>query len=308
MKNKNFISKTQTTKIKKRLMQIGIFLTFIYVIYAIFPKKEIKPIQNKMNYQPPLTDIKPPQLALTKVQIEKLNSAINELKKPLPENEEDKLLKMRMTAPTTVYSESPSSESQKTSVIHATQILKPSTTLAQGSIIAAILETRIVSDLPGMVRAITSEDVYSENGENLLLPKGSRLIGQYRNSIVGGQNRIFIIWARLIRPDHVDIKLNSPGTDALGGAGLNADIVEKHFFDQFGNSVLLSLIGAGASNIGVSKTDQYNSASAYRESISNSFNQAAQTTLQNNAPIKPTLYINQGTKVDVIVSKDLEFS
>lgn len=191
--------------------------------------------------------------------------------------------------------------------INATRIQHMNTTIAQGNIIQATLETRISSDLPGMVRAITSSDIYSEDDSTLLLPKGSKLIGQYSNGINQGQTRVFVVWQRLIRPDGIDIELNSPGTDSLGGAGLSADDIDHHFWEQFGTAGLLSIISAGAANIGVNTGDQYNSSAAYREALANSFNQTAQQTLQGTGVISPTLSINQGTKINVFVARDLDF-
>lgn len=192
-------------------------------------------------------------------------------------------------------------------IAKATRILHLSTTLAQGNIIQATLDTRIASDLPGMVRAVTSSDIYSEDQSTLLIPRGSRLIGQYTNRIQQGQNRIFVVWQRLIRPDGIDIQIASPGTDTLGTAGLAADSIDHHFFQQFGTAILLSVIGAGAASVGVNSGDQYNSATAYRQAIAGSFNQTAKQTLQNTGEIPPTLYVNQGTKITVFIARDLDF-
>jgi type IV secretion system protein VirB10 len=263
---------------------------------------------------------------------------------PSQEQEEaEKLQKMRMVAATTAYSASGSNTSSTdvktnatgnnadTSVLggngrgdantqfmaqlnpssapisFATHIAHPAETLAQGTMIWATLETRMVSDLPGMVRAVTSEDIYGEDGSRLLVPRGSRLIGQYTNAILQGQRRFFVVWQRIIRPDHIDIQISSPGTDPLGTAGVGADSVNNHFFEQFSSAVLLSLIGAGASNIGVHPDDQFNSASAYREALSNSFNQSAQNSLRNTGVIQPTLKKNQGSLISVFVARDLDF-
>jgi len=256
------------------------------------------------------------------------------------EEEAAKLEKMRMVAPTTMYSatggvarnaisaESVSSSnavlggsgageansqfmshvsSTQAPLIQATHIVHPAATLAQGTMIWATLETRLVSDLPGMTRGITSENIYSEDGSQILLPKGSKLIGQYTNTVAQGQQRVFVVWQRVIRPDHISIQLNSPGTDSLGAAGISADAIDKHFFEQFGTAALLSIISAGAANSGVSSQDQFNSASAYREAISNSFAQTAENTLRAKGIINPTLYIDQGKAISVYVARDLDF-
>ncbi len=189
----------------------------------------------------------------------------------------------------------------------ATQITHLDYTVAQGMFIPGVLETAIDSDLPGMVRAEVSHDVYAEQGNFVLIPKGSRLVGQYSSGVVQGQNRVFVAWQRLIRPDGIDIQLGSPGTDALGRAGMAGDIVQTHFFATFSQAALLSIIGAGVANVGVNPQDQQNSAAAYREAVSNSFNQSAQNNLQNTAIIKPTIHVYQGNKINVFVARDLDF-
>lgn len=292
-----------------------------------------------------LATLSAPQLAPEDQQFNQIAAQVDtsysrEQNENIEESEAEKLYKMRMVAPTTVYSTSSTSSSTvnqaeqtknnpgvlggngvedyntqfMTQVSNSTtplaksgRLIHPSTTLAQGTLIWATLETRIVSDLPGMVRAVTSEDIYSEDGSQVLLPKGSRLIGQYNNAIAQGQERVFVVWQRVIRPDHVDIQLNSPGTDALGGAGIGSDSIDHHFFEQFGTATLLSLIGAGAANIGVSSQDQFNSASAYREAIANSFSQTAQSSLKATGEIKPTIYAHQGKVISVFVARDLDF-
>ncbi|MFH1159247.1 MAG: type IV secretion system protein VirB10 [Pseudomonadota bacterium] len=177
--------------------------------------------------------------------------------------------------------------------------------IAQGAMISGILETAIQSDLPGMVRAIVSENIYSFDGARLLIPQGSRLIGQYRSGLVRGQSRVFVIWNRLIRNDGVSINIGSTGADDLGRSGLGGD-VDTHFFERFGSSVLLSLIdtglqvGAGNANNGASATVAVNTG--------NDFSRAAEIALQNSIAIPPTVNVDQGTRIKVFVGKDLDFS
>lgn len=285
----------------------------------------------------PITE-QPPQLTLSQQEIDKLKTAMqswHQNENNQAQQESDKLYKMRLIAPVLVYSGNNSNlttaantsnnvldgsnpqdaNSQfmqnvshtSVSTAEATRIAHPDTTLTQGTMIWATLETRIISDLPGMVRAVTSADIYSDDGSQILIPKGSRLIGQYSSGIAQGQNRIFVVWQRLIRPDHIDIQLNSPGTDTLGTAGIGADGVDYHFFQQFGTAALLSLIGAGAANVGVNPNDDYNSQASYRAAVAESFSQSAQDSLQSTGAIKPTVYINQGDKISVFVARDLDF-
>lgn len=179
--------------------------------------------------------------------------------------------------------------------------------ILQGKLIDAVLETAINSDLPGMVRAIVSRDIYGESENTVLIPKGSRLIGQYNSTIQKGQSRIFVIWDRVIRPDGIDVVINSNGTDPLGRAGLSGR-VNNHFWKIFGTSTLLSIIGAGASNGGVNQTDQFNSLAAYRQEMANSFSQSAQTVLGQYANIPPMIQVKQGKLIKIFVARDLDFS
>jgi type IV secretion system protein VirB10 len=100
---------------------------------------------------------------------------------------------------------------------------------------------------------------------------------------------------------------DSPNADSLGRAGQGADSVNTHFFARFGEAALLSIIGAGASNVGVGNLDQYNSAAQYRVAIAQSFQQSAGQSLQSTLPQKPTLRIYQGAQINVFVAHDLSF-
>lgn len=129
--------------------------------------------------------------------------------------------------------------------ITATKIANTNITIAQGKVIDAVLETAISTDLEGNLRAIVSRDIYAESGRNILIPKGSRLVGDYGNfNPTVGQERIDISWSRIIRPDGVDIAINAQGTDGLGRAGIKA-FVDNKYYEIFSNSLLLSVLTVG---------------------------------------------------------------
>jgi type IV secretion system protein VirB10 len=191
--------------------------------------------------------------------------------------------------------------------VSAQRIAHPRYTIASGEFIHATLETAIDSTLPGQLRAVISEPVYAYVGEKPLVPAGSRLIGQYSSSVLQGQNRVFVVWNRIILPSGITIQLNSPGVDGIGRAGMGADSVNTHFFSRFGEATLLSILGAVAANSGVSNSDQYNSASQYRMGIAQSLQQSASGSLKGSASTKPTLHIYQGASINVFVAHDLDF-
>ncbi len=192
--------------------------------------------------------------------------------------------------------------------VSATKLSHPDFTVASGELIQAVLETPINSDLPGMLRAITSQPVYAYTGNIVIIPAGSRLIGQYSSGIVQGQSRILVVWNRVILPDGTSAQVNSPGTDSQGISGQGADSINRHFGARFGEASLLSIIGAGAANVGVSGSSEYNSSAAYRSAVAQSFSDAANESLGSTASMQPTLVVHQGAKINVFVARDLDFS
>lgn len=187
----------------------------------------------------------------------------------------------------------------------ANQLQNLNSLIAQGTMISGILETAIQSDLPGMVRAVISEDVYSFDGSHLLIPQGSKLVGRYKSGVVRGQSRVFVIWNRMIRNDGVSVNIGSYGTDALGRSGLDGEI-DTHFFERFGSSVLLSMIDAGL-KIGVNAMDDTDSATVALKT-GDDFSRASEIALENSIAIPPTIHVDQGKRIKVFVGKDLDFS
>ena len=194
-----------------------------------------------------------------------------------------------------------------TSTVAATQVPHPESTIVSGEMIHATLSVASNSDLPGMVTAIVSTPAYSYTGENELIPAGSRLVGQYNSAVLQGQSRIFIMWNRLVLPNGVSVDINSPDTDQIGQAGEPADYVNRRFWSRFGESILLSILSAGVSNVDVQSSDQYNSAQAYRMAMAESFQQSAAGTLQQTISLKPTLVRYQGATINVFIAHDLSF-
>ena len=233
-----------------------------------------------------------------------------------PPRKSNRALLARMKAQTTLMHQDmmPSSESAPNSQdnaigqVRAVQIAHPEYTLAAGEILSATLETAINSQLLGMVRAVTTRDIYSLNAANCLIPKGSILIGEYTSSgITQTQNRVLITWNRVQLPNGVIANINSPSGDNLGRAGLSANTIDHYYLERFGSSMLFSILGAYTADAGVNGLDGYNSATQYRMSIVQSMQRAASDSLQKNANLSPTLKIYQGTQINVFVAKDVSF-
>ena len=172
----------------------------------------------------------------------------------------------------------------------------PKTTITQGTMIPAVLETAINTDVPGFVRAVVSQDVRSFDGTRVLVPRSSRLIGQYQSGLQAGQKRAYVIWTRLIRPDGVSVALASPATGFDGSGGLPGK-VNTHFFQRFGSALLLSVIGGLA-------TTSTSGASV----IVGGGQTAASTALQQTGDIGPTIRVRMGEPIRVFTARDLDFS
>ncbi|MBB4859495.1 type IV secretion system protein VirB10 [Novosphingobium chloroacetimidivorans] len=172
----------------------------------------------------------------------------------------------------------------------------PATTVTQGTLIPAVLETAIDTDVPGFVRAIVSSDVKSFDGRTVLVPRSSRLIGQYKSGLSAGQKRAYVIWTRLIRPDGVSVDLGSPAIAFGGETGL-AGKVNGHFFERFGSAMLLSVLGGIPNLIGNNSAVVVGGGSS-----------AASAAVQQGGQVGPTIRVRQGEPIRVFTAKDLDFS
>ena len=179
-------------------------------------------------------------------------------------------------------------------------------TVPQGAVIAAVLETAINSDLPGSVRAVVSRDVRSFDGSRVLIPRGSKLVGQYKSAAAVGQTRAFVVWSRIISPTGVTIDVGSPATDRLGRGGLDGE-VDIHFFRRFGASILLSVIGAGSQALANSAGNNGGNTTFVIGSPQQA-TQVADAALQQQINIPDTIKVAQGAPVQVFVARDLDFS
>lgn len=176
--------------------------------------------------------------------------------------------------------------------------------LQAGAVIPAALITGIRSDLPGQITAQVTENVYdSPTGRILLVPQGTRLIGQYDNGVGFGQRRVLLVWNRLILPNGRSIVLErQPGADAEGYAGLE-DGVDYHWGELFKAAALSTLLSIGA-NTG-SSSDESDLIGAIRDGASDSIGQTGRQIVQRQLNIAPTLTIRPGFPVRVIVTRDL---
>lgn len=174
------------------------------------------------------------------------------------------------------------------------------TLVPQGTLIPAVLESALDSTRPGPARALVTRDVRGFDGSRVLIPRGSRLFGDYRADVEPGQNRALVTWTRLVRPDGVAIALASPAGDQLGRVGIRGS-VNSHFFERFASAILQSSL-----QIAVNRASQFGNPAVI---VSNTGAvQTLTSPLASSASIRPTLRVKQGTTITVFVARDLDFT
>ena len=176
--------------------------------------------------------------------------------------------------------------------------------LQAGAVIPAALITGIRSDVPGQITAQVTQNVYdSPTGRILLVPQGTRIIGQYDSGVGFGQRRVLLVWNRLIMPDGRSIVLErQPGANTEGYAGLE-DGVNFHWGEMLKAAALSTLLSVGA-EAGTSQNES-SLVQALRSGASNSISQTGQQIVSRQLGIAPTLTIRPGFPVRVMVTRDL---
>jgi type IV secretion system protein VirB10 len=172
-----------------------------------------------------------------------------------------------------------------------------------GSVLPAALITGIRSDLPGMITAQVTQNVYdSVTGRHLLVPQGSRLIGEYDSQVSFGQNRVLLAWERLILPDGRSVQLDRlPGADAMGYSGLQ-DRVDQHWGGLFRAALISTLLSVGTE---VGNGDEDALVRALRQGSSDSIGRTGQDLVRRQLSVQPTLTVRSGFPLRVIVTRDL---
>lgn len=180
--------------------------------------------------------------------------------------------------------------------------------------IPAVLENTLNSQLPGRAIAVVERPVFGEEGRLVLIPAGSRVIGQYRAQSKYGLARLDIAWSRILRPDGGSISLEAETADVMGRSGLPGDL-DQRFAEKYGSSLLVSAIGAAgdwalagtstvvASPLGASTVETGRTQAANR--FGNDVDRLAQRMVEDNIDIRPVLTVPQGTRLLIIPTEDI---
>ena len=203
-----------------------------------------------------------------------------------------------------------SANSEGTKTVRAGFIGDVSRTIVQGTVISAVLETAIDTELPGNIRAQVSRPVYSYDGSEVLMQAGTRLIGSYNPKVAIAQKRVLIAWVRAITPEGRTFRLAAAGTDRLGRGG-QAGNVDTRFVQRFGSAALISAIGAvpalaSNGNRGASETTEAVTGAA--GDVADDLQDASEDALEEYLKLPPVIRIPQGTTMRVLVNQDLDFT
>nr|WP_208392485.1 TrbI/VirB10 family protein [Luteibacter anthropi] len=197
-------------------------------------------------------------------------------------------------------------------VSSATPLQHPDTLMTRGTFIRCVLETRIITDMPGFTSCVVTEPVYSFTGKRLLLPKGSKVMGKYEMEPSGP--RVAVIWDRIITPTGIDVNMASPGVDTLGGAG-HPGYYNAHWGSRIGAALLISMLSDAfkyeAAKHGPRTTTVTNNMvtdTPFESNTAETIQQLANQAVRRQANRPATVTINQGTILAIYVAKDVDFS
>src|SRR6266851_8011741 len=177
--------------------------------------------------------------------------------------------------------------------------------------IPAVLEQALNSDLPGEIKALVRENVYdTATGKYLLIPQGSRLVGNYSSRVSYGQNGIQVVWDRIVFPDGSSIVLDAmAGQDVKGMAGLR-DQVDNHYGRLFGMGALTSLFAAAGQLTVNRRSNVFSYPSAQElagQSVAQNMSQIGAEATRRNLNVQPTIKVAVGYRFNVRVNRDILF-
>lgn len=173
--------------------------------------------------------------------------------------------------------------------------------LPKGAFIDCTLETAIDSTLPGMTTCMTATDTFGADGTVVVLERGTKLTGETRGEVRQGEARVFVVWMEARTPSGVVVRLDSPGTDALGRSGLDGR-VNRHFWQRFGAAALVSTID-GVVQSQVQPSSRGGAVILDPTASEDVLNEILRSTVD----IPPTIRVRNGARIQVLVARDVDF-
>ena len=176
--------------------------------------------------------------------------------------------------------------------------------LFEGTVLETVLINRLEGQFSGPVECLLSTDVYSHDRQHLLIPAGTKLLGETRKVDNSGQTRLAVVFHRLIMPDGYSVNLDQfKGLDQIGDTGLR-DQVNNHYLRIFGVSLAVGALGAVA-QAGTGSALTASGSDLMRQGFASSTAQSSAQILDKFLNIMPTVTIREGHRVKVYLSGDL---
>jgi type IV secretion system protein VirB10 len=206
------------------------------------------------------------------------------------------------------------SKSESGKATRAEYLMNPDSLLVRGTYIRCVLETKIITDLPGFTSCVVTEPVYSINGKTLLLPKGSKMLGSYDVEDPKFP-RVSVIWDRITTPTGIDVSMQSPGIDNLGAAG-HPGKLNSHWGSKLSSALLISLVSDAFKYFGEKEGPQSQSVTTggqvittpYESNTAKTVQKFADRVVERSLSRPATVTINQGVVINVYVAKDVSFA
>lgn len=176
--------------------------------------------------------------------------------------------------------------------------------LKTGTTIPCAPVTKINTTFQGLVICRLTNDIYSANGNTLLLERGATATGQQTQALLNGQARVFVLWTRIDNPSGVTIDIDSPSAGQLGASGVEA-FVDNHFWKRFGTAILVSLID-DVSGFLIARESARGDGAVF-SSTTASGSELSTEILEQQANIPPTGIVNNAKVINIIVARDVSF-
>lgn len=176
--------------------------------------------------------------------------------------------------------------------------------LFEGTVIETVLTNRLDGTFSGPVNCMVTTNVYSHDRQHLLIPQGTRVLGEVRKLASFGEQRLAVFFHRLIMPDGFSVSLDQfHGLSQVGETGLR-DLVNHHYLEIFGVSLAIGAV-AGLSQANTQYGLDTSAADAYRQGMATSLSQSSLRILDRYLNVLPTFTIREGQRVKVYLSNDL---
>jgi type IV secretory pathway VirB10-like protein len=174
----------------------------------------------------------------------------------------------------------------------------------EGTVLESVLTNRLDGSFSGPVNCMLTANVYSHDGQHLLIPQGARALGEVKRVSNLGQDKLAVVFHRIIMPDGYSVSLDQfQGLNQIGETGLR-DQVNHHYMQVFGVSLAIGAI-AGLAQADTQQGLYTSSTDAYRQGFAESLSQSSLRILDRYLNILPTVTIREGHRVRIYLSDDL---